>query len=400
MSASPPLPLAAGAILMPMLHGAYASFSETSASWLTVIVLLLASAGVIAPSRWPAVSWQVSVRQPNIFVLGAIAAIIGVLEHNVWSAIGWLPPVYVAMAAIGALAHAAQPQLPQPPSSPAHRKTGRVVGHFAILLACALPFAPLAWPHQQHHAIAQPAALAQETTESSAPAPPPAASPSPAAIRVGFTGPLGSERLPAPWRLFHNPLVLGGRTEATALPDPSEPGAWIIRLATARSSFAIDMNCNPDPAIHWDLAWQWRAETLPTHGDIRDANRADCAIQVGVYFDTKPWDPAKPDLTPDGYSLLYSWDAAAPEHTVATRDFTFGTFHYEYKVHVLRTGEPTTDGWCSERRNLHDDFVSAYGFEPPPIRGVRIQSASSHTKTKSAGQVRSVWILPPDAPKS
>jgi hypothetical protein len=53
------------------------------------------------------------------------------------------------------------------------------------------------------------------------------------------------------------------------------------------------------------------------------------------------------------------------------------------KVVVVRSGPAELGRWIAETRNVYEDFKKFFGDEPPPVKGMRLQINSQHTRTSA-----------------
>lgn len=185
----------------------------------------------------------------------------------------------------------------------------------------------------------------------------------------GFDGPTNSEGVPQPWTL--------NITSGSACVSAADNGKTIC-LKCDKSSYALDQRFSADPKLYQILSWTWKADLLPTNGDVRALN--DQALQVLVAFGGRK-------------SISYIWDTTAPVDF--EKDDSIPLL-FKIKAVVVASGESDLGVWKSVTRNIYEDYRRLYGKEPMPIEGIRIQQNCQHTGTKAAGCVRQIRLMKKD----
>jgi len=121
------------------------------------------------------------------------------------------------------------------------------------------------------------------------------------------------------------------------------------------------------------LEWTWKANILPTGGDVRRNESTDIAAQLYVIW------PRFPALLRSRI-IGYVWDATTPAATMVKSEKT-GTVTFI----VLRSGTKDLGKWLTERRNVAEDYRNIFGEFPenPTAITISIDSNDTHSTAES-----------------
>ena len=136
----------------------------------------------------------------------------------------------------------------------------------------------------------------------------------------------------------------------------------------------IVYNVHDYPHLHW----HWRVHTLPREGreDIKKKNDSAAGIYVafkGAY--------------PFNHVIKYVWSTTLPVGTV-----TKSPYNHRVMIYVIEQGQNNLNQWVSEDRNVLDDFLKAFGSQPPPVEGIGIQTDSDNTKSSASADFDDFFI--------
>jgi hypothetical protein len=175
---------------------------------------------------------------------------------------------------------------------------------------------------------------------------------------VYTAGPLD---LSADWRRY--PPERAGLKQPPAI--VVESGRPVLQLTTSGEAVRIGRALKIDLARTPWLVWDWKPLALPEGGDVRDLKRNDQVGRVMVAFEGMK-------------GILYVWDTTAPVGTEVRPD---ELELFERVLVVVRSGPGELGQWLSERRNVVDDFRRLFGYEPPPVKLVGVESHSNDTRS-------------------
>lgn len=180
---------------------------------------------------------------------------------------------------------------------------------------------------------------------------------------------VGASGVPAGWKKYETP---GGRPryDFTVV---SEDGARGLRARSRDEHSSIAKEVHVDLRATPILEWSWKVVKLPEGGDIRKKETSDLTGHVLVAW------PRMPALLRTRL-IGYVWDATAPAGTMErSRKTSLVTFF------ILRSGPAELGRWMVERRNVRDDYASAFGEEPssPGVVAISIDTNDTHSTAEA-----------------
>jgi hypothetical protein len=119
------------------------------------------------------------------------------------------------------------------------------------------------------------------------------------------------------------------------------------------------------------LEWTWKANILPTGGDVRHKKTTDIAAQLYIIW------PRFPALLRSRI-IGYVWDATTPAATMVKSEKT-GTVTFI----VLRSGTKDLGKWLTERRNVAEDYRDIFGEFPANPTAITISIDSNDTRSSA-----------------
>ena len=121
-----------------------------------------------------------------------------------------------------------------------------------------------------------------------------------------------------------------------------------------------------------NLCWSWNVLEFPAGEDLSQKAGDDRAATVAAVFNKSrlPW---------SARAIFYVWSSKLPEGTILSSPYASGV-----KMWVLRKG---TQGWCTEKRNLAEDYVKVFGSPPAMLEAVAVFTDSDNT----AGRASAVY---------
>jgi hypothetical protein len=183
-------------------------------------------------------------------------------------------------------------------------------------------------------------------------------------IVIGFNGSSANDGIPEPW----SAKLRAGRAEAEVVPYKS---GRVLRIKCAKGSFSLQRDVSVSPVDFPCLTWEWKADKLPSQGDVRRRDRNDQGLQVLIAFE-------------DRRVISYIWDSAAPEGTV-TDESVGWPFGLAIKIMVVKSGEADLNRWVIEKRNIYEDYERMFHEKPSRVKGIRLQANTQYTKDTSEG---------------
>lgn len=164
---------------------------------------------------------------------------------------------------------------------------------------------------------------------------------------------------------------------------------YLNLISSGDSSFGVRKEVKVDVKKFPILCWRWKANKLPTGGDVRKAFADDQAVQVLVAFKATGF-PAITNTPVIGYI----WDNEAPKGWTG-RSSQIGGSKLRYMV--LRNRTDKTGQWYTERRNLYKDYKKLFGDinggEPQGLTtGLQIHINSQHTKSPADSLIGEIYL--------
>jgi hypothetical protein len=117
------------------------------------------------------------------------------------------------------------------------------------------------------------------------------------------------------------------------------------------------------------LAWGWKISNVVRSAIETRKDRFDAAARVMVVFGKEGPFKRIGKGEPAGFKIEYIWATHLPKG-----HFFDHPGERNCKVIVVESGEGRAGPWVYVRRNIHKDFKSAFGTEPPPVLAIGIQT--------------------------
>ena len=213
-----------------------------------------------------------------------------------------------------------------------------------------------------------------------------------------WAGTTGGAPLP-PWRVIGLP---GGKVPLLAPDIQFLDGEWVLRLRSDRSYGALSHALPPANTPRY-LQWQWRLDQPLANADLTYKEGDDAALKICALFDL-PLEQIpfvernllrlarriSGEALP-GATLCYLWDQTLPTGTVLNNAYTA-----RVRLHILNTGSDPLGRWLGHRRDLHADFLAAFGRETttvPPLLAIVAGADADNTGGTSLGFVRQLQLM-------
>lgn len=176
------------------------------------------------------------------------------------------------------------------------------------------------------------------------------------------------------WRL----VPIHGTGDWRILPDSN---GLSIRGEAERSASAAMLRVDLDPVTCPLLEWQWMAESIQASADLASRSGDDVAAGLFVLFGD-PGSPEHPHRVP---TLRYVWTAHGQVGDVVDNPYLPGTV----RNIVVHSGVGDVGHWVTERRNVLDDYVAAFGTPPDaPITALALFVDNDQTGEPAAARYR------------
>jgi hypothetical protein len=154
----------------------------------------------------------------------------------------------------------------------------------------------------------------------------------------------------------------------------STAGKGIIKavsLGTRSSLFKKVKEKEKDSSF---LSWRWKISNVVHSAIETRKDRFDTAARVMVIFGTEGGFSLFGGGVPSGSRIEYIWGSR-----VAAGQVFDHPGERNCKVFVLESGDRRAGHWVEERRNIHKDFKTAFGEDPPELVAVGIETDTDHS---------------------
>jgi hypothetical protein len=122
------------------------------------------------------------------------------------------------------------------------------------------------------------------------------------------------------------------------------------------------------------LSWRWKVSNVVRSAIETRKDRFDAAARVLVVFGGEGGFRLGRWAEPPGLKIEYIWASHLPKGHIF--DHPGEKF---CKVFVLESGEGKAGQWVYEKRNIHEDFKTAFGKGPEGVSAIGIQTDTDHS---------------------
>lgn len=163
--------------------------------------------------------------------------------------------------------------------------------------------------------------------------------------------------------------------------------AWAARAD--RSASMWRRHVVRDGSALGEVAFSWWVQSMPTEGDVSDAEREDAAARVIFAFggDRQKLSARNQMLfelaqaltgeAPPFATLVYVWDATAPVGSVIVHPRSD-----RIRKIVVESGGDGLRQWRQYRRNLARDYQLAFGEAPGSLQAVAVMTDGDNTQSQ------------------
>lgn len=197
-----------------------------------------------------------------------------------------------------------------------------------------------------------------------------------------FSGLKPTGTLPANWQEMVFPKISRHTVYSTVRDDHQT----VIKAFSDNAASGLIRYYDAPAQEHPWISWRWKIVHVLEKGDVHTKQGDDYAARIYVAFEfpkeggswwqrlrykTANW--AAGGRLP-GSALNYIWANKAPVDTVVNNPYTDQT-----KMIVLQSGNAKANQWLLEKRNIVQDYKTAFGRKPPPIMGIAIMTDTDNT---------------------
>jgi hypothetical protein len=198
-----------------------------------------------------------------------------------------------------------------------------------------------------------------------------------------------------------SPLAFGGGRGETEYSGREVGGRRCLWAEAVSGGSGLIKLLGASPDSVSGIRWSWWIPEPVQGGDLRRKEGDDFAARVYVNFRFEsskagPLHRLRQRIAnrrfggeAPGKALVYVWGNRAPEGTVARSAYTD-----QAALFVVRSGVEGTGVWWTEDRNIREDFVQAFGDDPPELHSVAIMTDADDTGTWASACYGEILLLP------
>jgi hypothetical protein len=161
----------------------------------------------------------------------------------------------------------------------------------------------------------------------------------------------------------------------------------VVKAVSRQSSSGITREITIDPNEYPVVEWRWKVENILKHGDVTQKSGDDYPARLYItfeydgskvgFFEKAKYEAAKffyGQYPPIG-AINYIWESKSPIGTMVPNPYTD-----RVNMIVIESGKTRLNEWITEERNVYEDYMKAFGENPPKISGVAIMTDTDNTK--------------------
>ncbi len=161
----------------------------------------------------------------------------------------------------------------------------------------------------------------------------------------------------------------------------------VVKAVSHQSSSGITREITIDPLEFPVVQWRWKVENVLKNGDVTKKSGDDYPARLYItfeyddskvgFFEKAKYEAAKllyGQYPPIG-AINYIWESKSPVGTLVPNPYTA-----RVNMIVIESGETRLNEWITEERNVYEDYMKAFGENPPKISGVAIMTDTDNTQ--------------------
>ena len=191
------------------------------------------------------------------------------------------------------------------------------------------------------------------------------------------------EGFPEGWE----PLRFEKITSYTEYALIEDEGIRVVQAVSKSSASGLARDLIIDIKQYPIIRWRWKVSNVYIKGDVTKKNGDDYPARIYVSFSYDPdrvgfFERAKFKMAkmvygkyPPGSAINYIWASHAKSGAMVSNPYSD-----HVKMIVIESGKEALNTWVTEERNIYNDYVEAFGVEPPMMSGIAIMTDSDNTK--------------------
>lgn len=207
---------------------------------------------------------------------------------------------------------------------------------------------------------------------------------SPSTVHVGtFSRAQAGGPYPNSWK----PLTFEKIDEHTEYSLVEDSGTVVVKAVSRGSSSGLTREVTIDPKRYPIVEWRWKVENILEQGDVTTKAGDDYPARLYItfayddgkvgFFEKAQYEVARlfyGQYPPIG-AINYIWESRSPIGTMVPNPYTD-----RVTMIVIESGQEKVGQWVAESRNLYEDYLKAFGEDPPLISGVAVMTDTDNTR--------------------
>jgi hypothetical protein len=205
-------------------------------------------------------------------------------------------------------------------------------------------------------------------------------------LEVGkFSASQVGQAIPDGWK----PLTFKKIPKHTSYEMVKDGGVTIVKAVSEASASGLIKPVSIDPKAFPIVRWRWKIDNVLQRSNVAIKEGDDFPARLYITFE---YDPDRVSFGKKlkfkaGQALFgdipiaalnYIWESKTPVGTIVDNAYTDFA-----KMVVVESGAQKVGLWIDEERNIYEDYMKAFGEEPPMINGVAIMSDTDNTKEQA-----------------
>ena len=189
-------------------------------------------------------------------------------------------------------------------------------------------------------------------------------------------------QLPNEWE----PLTFKKIKKHTRYSLVRDSGQTVVKAVCDGSSSGLIRHVRINPEKYPIIEWRWKIINVFKKGDVTQKAGDDhpARLYITFEFDLKTAnliERAKYKAlklvfrkTTPAEAINYIWASKAPEGTMVPSPYTSQSM-----MMVVQSGKANLNQWVIQKRDIHADYMAAFGKKPPMISGIAIMTDGNDT---------------------
>lgn len=217
-------------------------------------------------------------------------------------------------------------------------------------------------------------------------------------LKVGnFSVAAEGNELPSEWK----PLTFDNVERHTDYALVEEDGEVVIKAVSENAASGLIRKVDIDLKQYPVITWRWKVNNILEKGNVNSKAGDDYPARIYVTF---AYDPDKLSFTErlkyragralfgddlPSSAINYIWANKASKGTITDNAYTGFV-----KMIVVESGKENMGEWIKEERNIYQDYIRAFGEEPPMITGVAIMTDTDNTGESATAYYGDITFKP------